>query len=89
MHADFGLQLYSVPSITLVRLASGLTEQCFKKQSGLAGSRFGGCMALDLHLSRVRTGVAAMGQYFFLKRTTSLRTANPYMAGFLKLGPGD
>ena len=38
---------------TLVRLASRLSEQC-----GLAGSCFGG----HLFLSRIRTGVAAMGQ---------------------------
>uniref|UniRef100_A0A4W5L5R7 FERM domain containing 4B n=1 Tax=Hucho hucho TaxID=62062 RepID=A0A4W5L5R7_9TELE len=36
--------------------------QCVKKQCGLAGLCFGGCMALNLRLSRVRTGVAAMGQ---------------------------
>jgi hypothetical protein len=62
MQADFGRQLYSVSSDTLVRLASGLSGQCVKKQCGLAGSCFRGRMALDLHLSRVRTGVAAMGQ---------------------------
>ena len=55
-------QLYGVSSDTLVRLASELSEQCVKKQCGLAGSCFGGRMALDLRLSRVRTGVAAMGQ---------------------------
>ena len=62
MRADFGRQLYSVSSDTLVRLASRLSEQCVKKQCGLAGSCFGGRMALDLRLSRIRTGDAAMGQ---------------------------
>ena len=57
-----GCKLYGVFSHTLVRLASGLSEQCVKKQSGLAGSCFGGHMALDLRLSQVRTGVSAMGQ---------------------------
>ena len=57
-----GHQLYGVSSDTLVRLASGLSKQCVKKQCGLAGSCFGGLMGLDLSLSRVRTGVAAMGQ---------------------------
>ena len=32
-----GRQLYGVSSDTLVRLASGLSEQCVKKQCGLAG----------------------------------------------------
>ena len=40
MHANFGHQLYSVSSDTLVRLASGLSEQCVKKQCGLAGLSF-------------------------------------------------
>ena len=60
MHTDFGRQLYSVSSNTLVRLASRLSGQCVKKQCGLAGSCFGGRMALDLRLSQVLTGVAAM-----------------------------
>jgi hypothetical protein len=55
-----GRQVYGVSSDTLVRLASGLDVHCVKKQCGLAGSCFRGCMALDLRLSRVRTGVAAM-----------------------------
>ena len=59
MHADFGHQLYCV---FLVRLASGLSEQCVKEQCSLAESCFGGCMALDLRLSRVCMGVTAMGQ---------------------------
>jgi hypothetical protein len=42
--------------------AAGLSEHCVKKQCGLAGSCFRGRMGLDLHLSRVSTGVAAMGQ---------------------------
>ena len=62
MPADFGRQLYSDSSNTLVQLASGLSKQCGKKQWVLAGSSFGGCMAVDLCLSRVRTGVATMGQ---------------------------
>jgi hypothetical protein len=62
MHSDCGQQLYSVYSDTLVRLDSGLSEQCVKKQCGLAGSCLGGCMALDLRLSPVRMGVAAMAQ---------------------------
>ena len=51
MHADFGLQVYSDSSDTLVQLASGLSEQCVSRIS-----------ALDLRLSRVHWGVAAMGQ---------------------------
>ena len=62
MHADYSRQLYSVSPDTLVRLASGLSEQCVKKKCGLAGSCFGGSMALDRRLSRGLTGVAAMGQ---------------------------
>jgi hypothetical protein len=62
MHADYSRLLYSVSSDTLVRLASGLSEQCVKKQCDLAGLCFGGRMALDLRLSQVHTGVAAMGQ---------------------------
>ena len=57
INANFGRQLYGVSSNTLLRLASGLSEQC-----RLAGPCFGKCMALDLHLSRVRTGVAVMEQ---------------------------
>ncbi|XP_071225304.1 opsin 8, group member c [Salvelinus alpinus] len=53
MHTDFGRQLYSVSSNTLVRLASGLSEQCVKKQCCLARSCFGGRMALDLRLSQM------------------------------------
>ena len=60
MHADFSHQLYGVSSDTLVRLASGLSEQCVKNKCGLAGSCFGGRMALDLRLSQVHMGVAAM-----------------------------
>ena len=56
------LQLYGVSSDTLVWLASGLSKQCVKKQCSLAGSCFRGRMALDLSLSRVHTGVAAMEQ---------------------------
>ena len=59
MHAD---KVYRCSYDTLVRLASGLSEHCVKKQCGLAGSCVGGSAALDLWLSRVRTGVAAMGQ---------------------------
>jgi hypothetical protein len=55
-------QLYCGSSDTLVWLASLLSEQCVKKQCSLAGLCFGGCMALNLHISRVSTGVAAMGQ---------------------------
>jgi hypothetical protein len=62
MQAGFGRQLYGVSSDTLVRLASRLSRQGVKKQSGLAGSCFRGDMALGLHLSQVRTGVATMGQ---------------------------
>jgi hypothetical protein len=40
MNTDLGGQLYSVSSNTLVQLASSLSEQCFKKQCGLAGSCF-------------------------------------------------
>ena len=62
LQADFSPHLNGVSSDTLVRLASGLSEPCVKKQCGLAGSCFGGRMALVLRLSRVRRGVAAMGQ---------------------------
>ena len=62
MHADFSRQLYSVSSDTLVQLASGLREQCVKKQCDLAGSCFRRHIALDIRLSRVLTGVAAIGQ---------------------------
>ena len=48
--------------LTLVRLASGFSGHCVKKQCGLAELCFGGHMALDLRLSRVHRGVAAMGQ---------------------------
>ena len=51
MPSDFGSQLYGVSSDTLVRLASRLSEQCVKKQCGLAGSCFGGRMALNVRLS--------------------------------------
>ena len=47
---------------TLVRLASGLDVRCVKKQCGLVGLCFRGRVALDLRLSRVCTGVAAMRQ---------------------------
>jgi hypothetical protein len=53
LQADEGCQLDGVSSDTLLQLASGLTKQC-----GLAGLCFGGCMALDLRLSRVCRGVA-------------------------------
>ena len=62
MHADFSHQLHSVSSDTLVQLASGLSGQCVKMQCDLAGSCFGGHMALDFRLSQVRRAVAAMGQ---------------------------
>ena len=62
MHADCSHQLYGVSSDTLVRLASGLSEQCVKKHCGLAVLCFRGRMVLDLRLSRVHTGVAEMGQ---------------------------
>jgi hypothetical protein len=62
LHTDFGRQLYSVSSNTLVWLASGLSDQCVKKLCCLAGSCFGGRMALDLRLSRVCMGVTTMGQ---------------------------
>ena len=59
MHVDT-VASCTVSSDTLVLLASRLSKQCVKKQCGLAGSCFGGRMALDLRLSRVRTGVAVM-----------------------------
>ena len=62
MYADFGRQLYGVSSDTVVWLASGLSKHCVKKNYGLAGPCVGGRKALNLRLSRVRTGVAAMGQ---------------------------
>jgi dienelactone hydrolase len=52
--------VYGVSSDTLVRLASGLDARFVKKQCGLVGLSFGGRMALDLRLSRVRAGVVAM-----------------------------
>uniref|UniRef100_A0A4W5JXT3 Peroxisome proliferator-activated receptor gamma n=1 Tax=Hucho hucho TaxID=62062 RepID=A0A4W5JXT3_9TELE len=51
-NADLGRQLYRVSSDTLVWLASRLSEQCVKKQCGLAGSYFGGLMALVRELQR-------------------------------------
>ena len=51
LQADFVRQLDSFSCKILVWLASGLSEQCVKKQCGLAGSRFGGRMALDHRLS--------------------------------------
>ena len=42
--------------------AAGFRGHCVKKQCGLVGSCFGGRKALDLRLSRVRIGVAAMWQ---------------------------
>jgi hypothetical protein len=59
LQADLVRQLNSV---SLVRLSSGLSEQGVKKQCGLAGLCFGGCMAFDLRLSWVSMGVAVMGQ---------------------------
>ena len=40
LQTDFGCQLDSVSSDTLVRLVSGLSEQCIKKQCGLEGLCF-------------------------------------------------
>jgi hypothetical protein len=45
LQADFSHQLDDVSTDTLVRLASGLSGRCVKKQRGLAGSCFGGYMA--------------------------------------------
>ena len=39
-----------------------LSRHCVKKQCGSVGSCFGGRMALDHRLPRVRTGVAEMRQ---------------------------
>jgi hypothetical protein len=65
--------VYSVPSDTLVLLASGLSGRCVKKQCGLAGLCFGGRTARDLRLSRVRRGDAAMGQdYVYQLNSTKL-----------------
>jgi hypothetical protein len=61
VQVDFGQQLDGVSSDTLVWLVSGLSKQCVKKQRGLAWSCFCGHMALDLRLSQVRRGFAAMG----------------------------
>ena len=36
MHTDFGRQLYGVSCDTVVQLVWGLSEQCVKKQCGLA-----------------------------------------------------
>ena len=52
LHADTVDQVYGVSSDTLVRLASGLSGRCVKKQCGLVGLCFGGHMA--------RTGVVAL-----------------------------
>ena len=57
-----GRQVYLVSSGTLAWLASGLSGHCVKKQCVLAGLCFEGRTALDLRLSLVCTGVAAMGQ---------------------------
>jgi hypothetical protein len=50
--------VYGVYSTTLVRLASGLSGHCVKKQRSLAGLCFGGRRGIDIGFSRVRTGVA-------------------------------
>ena len=61
VHAGLdGRQVNGVSSNTLVWLASGLSRHCLKKQCGLVGLCFGKRTALDLRLSRVHTGVAAM-----------------------------
>ena len=64
VHADTvaSCQVHGVSFDTLVRLASGLSGHCVKKQCGLVGLCFGGRTALDLRLSQVRMGVAVMGQ---------------------------
>jgi hypothetical protein len=59
---SLGLRCFLFSSDTLVRLASGLDALSVKKQCGLVALCFGGRMALDLRLSRVRTGVVAMRQ---------------------------
>ena len=62
MHADTVARCTVFLPTTLVRLASELSGYCVKKQCSLTGSCFGGCMILELCLSRVCTGVAAMGK---------------------------
>jgi hypothetical protein len=67
-----GRQVFGVSSDILVRQASGLDVHCVKKHCGLVGLCFGGRVALDLRLSRVLTGVAAMKQdcnYYYLDTT--------------------
>ena len=54
------ITITNVSSDKLVRLASGLDARCVKKQCGLVGLCYGGRMALDLRLSRARTGVVAI-----------------------------
>ena len=70
MHADTVARCTVFPPTRFLRHigaagfigAAGLIEKCVEKQCGLVGSCFGGCMALGICLSRVPTGVAAMGQ---------------------------
>ena len=62
VRANQGCQVHGVSSDTSVRLASGLDARCVKKQCGLVGWCFRGCMAFNLCLSRARTGVVAMRQ---------------------------
>ena len=57
MHVDFGCQLYGVSSDTLVRLASGLSEQRVKKQVRL-------CRVVFQRMHDLLMGVAAMGQNY-------------------------
>ena len=62
VHSDQVARCTVFHSDTLVQLASWLDGRCVKKQCGLVGLCFGGSVALDPRLSRVRTGVAAMRQ---------------------------
>ena len=57
VHANQGYQVHSFSSHT-----SGLDKHCVKKQCGLVGLCIRGRMALNLRLSRNRTGVVAMRQ---------------------------
>jgi hypothetical protein len=56
-------------------MPSGLDGHCVKKQCGFVGLCFRGRMALDIRLSRVCTGVAAMRQDY-----------NYYQLDTMKLG---
>ena len=62
VHADQVARCTVFPPTHWCGWLPGLYVHCVKKQCGEVGVYFRGRMALDLRLSRVRTGVAAMRQ---------------------------